>query len=111
MENEQESSNTFGFSRDEIGHATKGCIKDRIAVMVQNERELYCYDRFLPPLAAGQQSPLPPNPMLMVDPDWRSSIVKWVSLFWWSFGTTLGYFFAYACYPILFCLRSELSRG
>lgn len=79
MENElHESSNHFCFSRDEIGHLTKSCIVDRLAVMSRNDREMYSYDQFLP--SRDRQSSLKPNPMLIVDSDWRASIVKWVRL-------------------------------
>jgi len=80
MENEQphESSNYFRFSKDEIGHLTKGCTIERLAVMNRNAHEHYAYDNFLP-MHNGQQSPLvKPNPMSIVDPNWRASVVKCV---------------------------------
>jgi len=75
MENEQsdESSNHFCFSREEIGHLTKRCILDRLAVMTRNEREMYNYCRFLPSHDRQHSSLQKP----IVDPDWRASIVKW----------------------------------
>ncbi|KAL7553173.1 hypothetical protein ACHAWF_016418, partial [Thalassiosira exigua] len=74
------SSNHFCFNRDECGHLTKMCIVDRLAVMTENDRELYDYNRFLPACDKRQYSSprSNPNPTLIVDPDWRASIIKWV---------------------------------
>ena len=51
MENEQqlehESSTHCYFSRDECGNLRKQCIIDRLATMVENEQDIYNYNRFL----------------------------------------------------------------
>ena len=64
----------FCFGREEIGHLTGSCILDRLATMTRNERDIYEYCHFLPS-HDRQRSWLQPK----VDPDWRASIVKWVS--------------------------------
>ena len=83
MEREQqsahESSNHFCFSREECGHLKQRCVMDRLAVMVRNEQEMYDYDRFLPTQDRQHHASLHPNPVLIVDSEWRASIVKWVS--------------------------------
>ena len=79
MENEQshdESSNHFCFSSDEIGNLTRECIINRLAVMNRNDQGMYNYERFLP---GHDRQQMQSNPMLIVDPDWRASLVKWVS--------------------------------
>ena len=80
MENEQqlqhESSTHFRFSRDECGNLRKQCIIDRLATMVENEQDIYNYNRFLSRHDDKQQT-RNRNPMLIVDIEWRASIVKW----------------------------------
>lgn len=86
MENEErlhESSNHFCFRRDESGYLKSRCIVDRIDVMLQSERELYGYEHFLPQQDVQQYYSLQ-NPALIVDPEWRANIVKWVRISWTS---------------------------
>ena len=79
MENEQqlqhESSTYFCFSRDECGNLRKQCIIDRLATMVENEQDIYNYNRFLS--RHDDKQTRNRNPMLIVDIAWRASIVKW----------------------------------
>mmetsp|Transcript_19550 Transcript_19550/g.33598 ORF Transcript_19550/g.33598 Transcript_19550/m.33598 type:complete len:275 (+) Transcript_19550:96-920(+) len=74
MEHEQphESSNHFCFGRDEIGHLTERCVMDRLEVMTRNEQELYSYRSFF-----TRRNRYRSSQELIVDPDWRASIVKW----------------------------------
>ena len=44
--------------------------------MNRNDQGMYNYERFLP---GHDRQQMQSNPMLIVDPDWRASIVKWVS--------------------------------
>ena len=69
-----EPSDRLCFGREEVGHLTERCIRNRLEIMIRKEREIYDYCNLLPIHNRSR-----PWVQLSPDPEWRASIVKWVS--------------------------------